>query len=457
MKIFHTRFLFLALSTGFLAGTANAAAAGGRRGDEIDKGKSGTIRFFGARSAELFTREVAESFRGALGKDCFSQASGNMPRGFVQASPTGQDWCGTMWTRDGGTFMRELVQWGYLEHAVLLSDCLIDLVRKNEDGYFSFPEYFEGSKPGIGMELDGTAAIVIGMAGLWERLSNDDPARKRIHDFLSGPASPVAFIRRRLEKQPLIAGTGEFGPGCGLGGEAVNVVQNGLVALALRAASNVCEGSGDLKEARTLRGLAKKVADAMLVKPRRCRRTLDLVRRPCHVEARPGDRRPRNQPRLRRIERCVKHAGGRVGIRADRGKDPLILVLLRRRSNRSTTPSSQAAIRQIRHVDAVRRVSSGPELTFVWPGLRSPRRCSLFDRLDLADKGLNWLAVATHELLPGYNLPRESPYFFHEQMFSPTPSANYPWMSDAERSTWSTSPSRLRSRVSCWASTTRRR
>ena len=78
---------------------------------ELDAGKTGSIRFFGSRSADLFTRECEESFRGVLRKNFIHEPGGPMPPGFVQASPEGQGWSGTMWTRDGGTFMRELVQW----------------------------------------------------------------------------------------------------------------------------------------------------------------------------------------------------------------------------------------------------------------------------------------------------------------------------------------------------------
>ena len=44
-----------------------------------------------------------------------------------------------MWTCYAGTFLRELALWGDLEDACRLADCLINLVRPNPAGFFSFP------------------------------------------------------------------------------------------------------------------------------------------------------------------------------------------------------------------------------------------------------------------------------------------------------------------------------
>ena len=67
-----------------------------------------SLRFFGAPTADLFTREIEESFKGVLQKDFVDEARDGLPAGFVNASPAGQPWAGTMWTRDSGTYMREL-------------------------------------------------------------------------------------------------------------------------------------------------------------------------------------------------------------------------------------------------------------------------------------------------------------------------------------------------------------
>ena len=387
--------------------------------NDLDEGKTGKIRFFGSRSADLFTREIAESFRGVLQKNFIHEAGGTMPPGFVQASLPGMPWAGTMWTRDGGTFMRELVQWGYLGHAVMLSDCLISLVRKNEEGYFSFPEYFEGSKPGTGMELDGTASIIVGMAALWERLPMDDPARRRIHDFLTGPASPVAFVRHRLESRPLIAGSGEFGPGCSLPGEAINVVQNGLVMLALLAAAGGYDGSGDKSGARKLRDLSKRTADAMLD---------NLV----DAEGRwiwcidPKTMKPDPAIINHEINRGFGGLNGVASMRADvlgfepiAAKDPFQLPSERTFASLYNTPLRRQQFDKYGIWTQFDVYLAGLQTSPSYGHCYALQAMLLFDRLDLADKGLNWFATATHDLLPGYDLPRESPYYFHEQMYSP--------------------------------------
>src|ERR1700722_15684364 len=71
----------------------------------------GRLVFSGSKTADLFTKEVNESFQGVLERSYVSQADGKFPPGFVNASPAQQPWSGTMWTRDAGAFLRELVDW----------------------------------------------------------------------------------------------------------------------------------------------------------------------------------------------------------------------------------------------------------------------------------------------------------------------------------------------------------
>ena len=224
-----------------------------------------SLRFFGSPTADLFTRELDESFQGVLDKNFVAEADNGFPAGFVNASLPGFPWAGTMWTRDGGTFMRELVMRGYYQHAALLAECLMDLVRKNEQGYYAFPEYYKGLQPAPGptTELDGTASIVIGMVMLWERLPDGDPARKRIFEFLLQDASPVNYLKSLVTSSPLAAGSGEFGCGVGIPGECYNVVQNNLARLALLAAANLASESGNSALADEDRRLAAKVEDGM--------------------------------------------------------------------------------------------------------------------------------------------------------------------------------------------------
>jgi len=121
----------------------------------LESDKPGKLKFFGSETADLFSKEIAASFEAVLRKNYITEDEQFMP-GFITASVDGRPWYNTMWTRDVGTFIRELVLWGHLNHACLASDCLIKLVEQNEEGYFTFPEYFKYATPASGDELDGT-------------------------------------------------------------------------------------------------------------------------------------------------------------------------------------------------------------------------------------------------------------------------------------------------------------
>jgi len=43
----------------------------------------------------------------------------------------------------------------------------------------------------------------------------------------------------------------------------------------------------------------------------------------------------------------------------------------------------------------------------------------LLDRLDMAEKGLEWIAEATYRPIDAYRVPRDSPYHFYERTYSP--------------------------------------
>ena len=204
----------------------------------------GKIEFFGSDSASLFTKEVSESFKGTLERDYVSDSDGKFPLGFVNASPSSQPWYGTMWTRDAGTFMRELVFWGYYEHACQVAQCIMDYVSTNSNGYVSFPRYLSPEDGRTnGTEMDGQAACIISMAELWQRLPANDPFRARLYQFLHQPSSPVRDMHHFLESSPLVPGSGEFGGG--KGHDDYNVVQNNLCALAFLSAANMEDEAGD--------------------------------------------------------------------------------------------------------------------------------------------------------------------------------------------------------------------
>jgi hypothetical protein len=216
----------------------------------------GRVIFFGSQTANLFTKEVNESFKGALALDYTSKPDDKFPLGFLSASPTNQPWYGTMWTRDAGTCMRELVYWGYFQHACQVAQCVMDFVGTNSDGFVAFPRYFDPQQKGrqSGSEMDGQAATIIAMVALWQRLPAEDPFRARLYQFLHQESSPVRGIDYFLKSSPLVPGSGEFGGGRD---DAYNVVQNNLCALALISAAKMEDESGNHAMAKKWRKDAK--------------------------------------------------------------------------------------------------------------------------------------------------------------------------------------------------------
>ena len=195
--------------------------------------------------------------------------STTFPAGYVQASPTGQGWAGSMWPRDGGAFLRELIMFGEFPTAVVHLKCLLRLLTTNQQGFFALPEHFEGVVPsGTLTAEEGTAALVMNIVMLWQRLCHAQLASHvgdcaQWVDFLSSPHSPVEFWHSLLDHNTrnelrgdkqhdsmdqtggsvgLVPGSGEFGGGCcavpGIDSWLYfNSVQNSAVANALRAAS----------------------------------------------------------------------------------------------------------------------------------------------------------------------------------------------------------------------------
>ena len=220
------------------------------------------IHFTGSETAELFTHEVAESFAGVLARNLINRPDDPM-RGFVSASIDGRPWTGTMWTRDAGVFLRELVLWGRIETACLVAERLIDLVRKNSEGYRTFPTYFLPNQPASGSELDGTSAILVACWLLYDRLDPHHPTAGKIARFFSALDSPIEYILKRLESHPLVPGSGEFGGGLGIEGEYYNVIQNHMVGLALASAQRLFHATGYREQAYLCEQAAQKLEQGL--------------------------------------------------------------------------------------------------------------------------------------------------------------------------------------------------
>jgi len=400
---------------GVVAGYSQAPAAS----IQLEDDQPVSLRFFGSSNADLFTRELNESFEGVLSKSFVATASNGFPAGFVNASLPGFPWAGTMWTRDAGAFMRELVMRGYYQHASLEAECLMSLVEKDHDGYYSFPRFFKGAQPGSGSELDGTASIVIGMELLWERLADGNPTKNHIRDFLLQQASPLNSVAFRLQVQPLLSGSGEFGCGWTVPGECDNVVQNNLSRLALLATSRMADETGRSALAADYRKLAAQISDGMEK----------------YLVDRDGS-----------WMWCIDHKSLLP--------DPEVLNAA---TNRGTGILNSVVSMD---ADVLGFLPSTPQ----WEGMEHSRKTFLrlyetplrkteFDRhgiwtqfdavaggmlsspsygegyaiqtmllsddLAMADKALSWLASATFRPIPEYELHRASPYYFYERMYPP--------------------------------------
>lgn len=378
-----------------------------------------SIRFFGSSTADLFTREVDESFNGVLQKNFVEQASNGLPAGFVNASPAGQPWAGTMWTRDSGTYLRELTMRGYYEHASLVAECLMNQVEKNEVGFYFFPRFFRGSKAASGTEVDGTSSIIIGMVLLWERLSEGNPTRDHIRAFLFQDASPLNYFQYLLQNKPLVAGTGEFGCGMKIQGECYNVVQNNLAMLALLSAANMAAELGREDVATNDRALATKLWGGMqkyLVDQDGswiwCIDVKTLKPNPAILNA--------------TVNRGFGGIDGLGSMYADvLGFRPLGSPWKNADRNEKTlnrlygTPSRKLQFDHYGIWTQFDALAGGLLSSPSYGQGYAIQTMLLDDNMTMADKALSFLANATYQPIPEYKLTRDSPYYFYERLYSP--------------------------------------
>jgi hypothetical protein len=405
-----------------VAGSLNSAHA---TSFDLQADVPGKVEFFGSASADLYSREIADSFQGVLDRDYVSRPDGKFPAGFLNASPVGQPWYGTMWTRDAGTFMRELVFWGDYQHACQVAQCIMDLVGTNNDGFIEFPRFLDPQKgPQRGSEMDGQAASIISMVALWQRLPAQDPFRARLYQFLHQQSSPVRDIHYLLQQGPLIPGSGEFGGG--KGHDDFNVIQNNLCALALLSAAGMEDEAGDHATAKEWRANAATLfgrIEKYLVNDRGAWiwgidiKTLKPNRNDMDSAARSG-------------------GGGLNGVpcmSADvLGFDPSAWPWQGAVTNGENTFNDLYAFPLSK--EQFEKYGIWTQMNFTHKGLlTSPsygqgyalQDMLLFDKLSMAGRGLDFLAQTTYKSpdmvfsLNEYHYDRLSPYYFYERMYSP--------------------------------------
>ncbi|MCD9025039.1 hypothetical protein [Cohnella silvisoli] len=230
------------------------------------------LQFQGSEAAEHFSRQLEESFLGIVRKNLIADPAQG-PVGFVAASVDGRYWSDTMWSRDQGTFMRELIHYGEFELAKAAWQASVDHVALNREGYYSFPMYVYPNQPRSGEEMDGTTVWLVSSFLLWERLPAEDAVRYRIEKYLLADTSPLRYILFILEKQPFVSGCGEFGGGIRMPTQPFyNVVQNGMVAMMLEFAGTRLKSGTRQAEAlelgnrclRTAAGLKESMLNRMV-------------------------------------------------------------------------------------------------------------------------------------------------------------------------------------------------
>lgn len=374
------------------------------------------LQFTGSDTARIFSRELEESLTGVL-EQLMIRDRQSPDCGFIPVSLPGYFWDDTMWTRDTGTFLRELVLWGYLEEAQMLCQALLRGVDKNDEGYYMFPIYLRQGEKKAGSELDGTGAILIALTILYRALPDGNKTKIKIQDFLTDTGSPVFYVLSKLKTQKLIAGDGEFGGGCGIEGLYMNVVQNNLLVLALNAVSGIyasinrselarqCLDSARLLEKNILQYLVDE--DGTFIW---CIRPEDML----------PDEEILNEPVNR---------GGLVNGVLSMSADVFGFDV--------NEDNFYAYLPAVKQFDALYHVSSRYELFEkygIWeqfdtmrPGCSGPSygqgyaiQCMLLmGRKEMADKALCYLTHETYEPVPEFKLERTSPYYFYERTYSP--------------------------------------
>jgi hypothetical protein len=284
-----------------------------------------------------------------------------------------------------------------------------------------FPEYFHaGEVNKSGAEIDGHGAIIIAMAGLWQRLPANHAFRPCLYEYLHRKGSPVRYLHRVLESQPLIPGANEFGPGCGLPGLYYNVVQNHLCAMAMIIAADIEEEAGDRATAKLWRQDAQKLQDNMEK----------------HLVAEDGSWLWCIDPKTLKPDPAVVNHPVNVGFGGLNGVACMSSDVL------GYTPLT-SAWKGIAHCQKTfERLYAYPlrrqqfarygiwtQFDVFRDGLNSSpayghgyalQTMLLYDKLDMAGRALDFLASATYKS-EGIAFPtgRLSPYYFCEQLYSP--------------------------------------
>lgn len=316
--------------------------------------------------------------------------------------------------------MRELVFWGYYQHACQVAECMMNFAGTNDAGFIGFPRYFAPGHPHeSGTEMDGHAAIIIAMVSLWQRLPTDDPFRERLYDYLHGPSSPVRYIDYLLKHEPLIPGSGEFGGG-GAKGLYDNVVQNNLCALALLSAAEMEEATGDNGAAELWRTDAQTIfqdIDQYLVgkdgawiwciDPKTLKPDPAVLNKPVNVG-------------FGGLNGVACMTADVLGYDAEAWNQQIIAHSEATFAQLYNTPLRKEQFEKYGIWTQFDRIHNGLLTSPSYGQGYAIQTMLLFDKLAMADHALHFLSEATFES-PGvkFDHGRLSPYYFYERLYSP--------------------------------------
>jgi hypothetical protein len=376
------------------------------------------LQFSGCKEAEFFTREIADSFDGVMAKNRII-AGGGLSNGAFTASVDGRPWTDTIWMRDNGAMLRELVHYGEFDAAKALILALIRSVEPNADGFWTFPMFTKIGEKLSGDEWDGTALIVVSAILLWERLPAGDPVRKQIEEFLLASASPVRAALATLAKHQLVAGSGEFGGGLGLEGPFFNVVQNAMIAWMLDLAAarfRPDDGrAGELSRqcARAAAALKIRVVSHFVGADQTWVWALNVDTAEPSAEAMTATA---NQG-FGGVNGVFSHASDVHGVLPMVDAAPWVAPSLR---------TFLALLARPRRLEQFSRHGMWTQFDLVHDGfITGPsygqgyalQSMLLMDRPEFYTPAANWLARAT--FAPEYPITRENPHWFYERYYSP--------------------------------------
>jgi hypothetical protein len=223
----------------------------------------------------------------------------------------------------------------------------------------------------------------------------------------------------QLKTQPLVHGSGEFGCGMGCEGEWDNVVQNNLVMLALLAVGNMSEELGSKGLAEDYHNLAGKVRGNMekylVDKDGGWIWCID-----------PKTLKPEPAVNDSKENKGFSGINGVASMYADvLGLEPLTSSWKGIQHSEETfqrlyrTPLRQQQFDRYGIYTQFDVLAGGLLTSPAYGQGYAIQTMLLYDKLEMADKALSWLANATYNPVPEYKLHRASPYYFYERTYSP--------------------------------------